>query len=334
MTTRINNKPGKIRALGLSSGGLDSILAALILRDQNIDVAWISFETPFFSADKAKKAALQINIPLAVKNITPEYLEMLRNPPCGYGQNMNPCMDCHALMAAIAGKIMREKYFDFIFSGEVAGQRPMSQVRHALRYVEKRSGVDGYLLRPLSARALPETIPEKTGLVDRNRLHGITGRSRKAQMELAAHYGITNYPSSGGGCLLTDQGFSRRLQDLFIYQPECSDSDLETLKFGRHFRLSPAAKLVVGRNKADNQRLLGIKQTAPTSIMEIKDFPGPTCLLMGKPDEGSLMLAAGICAGYGKTGNEPVRVVAVRGRKTRTILIPGIAPDKVRHLLV
>ncbi len=328
------NKTGKVRALGLSSGGLDSILAALILRDQNIDVAWISFETPFFSAGNAKKAASAIGIPITVRNITPEYLDMLKNPPCGYGQNMNPCMDCHALMANIAGMIMRRDNFDFIFSGEVAGQRPMSQVGHALRYVEKRSGVDGYLLRPLSARVLPETLPEKEGLVDRNRLHGITGRSRKPQMALAAHYGITDYPSPAGGCLLTDKNYSGRLKDLFAHQSVLSDSDLTALRFGRHFRLSPEAKLVVGRNKEDNQQLSEIKATGQITTLKIKDLPGPTCLVMGKTDEGTLMLAAGICAGYGKSADEPVQVVAVCGRNTRTIPILGIPPDKIKHLLI
>ncbi|MEW6076393.1 MAG: tRNA 4-thiouridine(8) synthase ThiI [Thermodesulfobacteriota bacterium] len=324
----------KIRALGLSSGGLDSILSALVLRDQGIAVEWISFETPFFTADNARKAALATGIPLTVKNITSEYLGMLKNPPCGYGQNMNPCMDCHALMANIAGQIMRENGFDFIFSGEVAGQRPMSQVGHALRYVEKRSGVDGYLLRPLSARVLPETIPEKEGLVDRNRLHGITGRSRKPQMEMAARYGVSDYPSPAGGCLLTDENYSKRLRDLFDHQPAFSDSDLAALAFGRHFRLSPEAKLIVGKNKADNQRLSEIASAGTFTTLKIKDLPGPTCLLAGTPDEAMLMLAAGICAGYGKVVEQPVQIMVAAGRETRALPILGIAPDRVRHLLL
>ena len=325
----------KTRALGLSSGGLDSMLSALILRHQNIAVEWISFETPFFSAEKARQAAKTLDIPITVKNITPVYLEMLRNPPCGYGQNMNPCMDCHALMARIAGEIMRAENFDFIFTGEVAGQRPKSQVGHALRYVEKRSGVEGFLLRPLSAQHLPETIPEKSGLVDRNRLYGITGRSRKPQIELAAKFGLTDYPAPGGGCLLTDPGYSRRLRDLFTHQSQCADSDLAVLKFGRHFRLSPAAKLVVGRNQEDNQRLLDIKQTGDMTVLQIDGFPGPTCLLMGQADEGQLMLSAGICAGYGKApADKPVSVIAACHGRTRAIPMLSIPPDKIKHLLI
>ena len=326
-----------MRGLGLTSGGLDSILAALILRDQNIEVEWIAFETPFFSADNAQKAARVTGIPITVKNITTQYLEMLKDPPCGYGQNMNPCMDCHALMARIAGEIMRREHFDFIFSGEVMGQRPMSQVQHALRYVEKRSGVDGYLLRPLSARALPETVPEKNGLVDRTRLYDITGRSRKPQMALAEHYGITDYPSPAGGCLLTDKGFSKRLKDLFDHQSDFSESDLEVLKFGRHFRISPESKLIVGRNKAENQQLMETSGsgTGLMAVLKTDNFPGPTCLLAGTPDESALMLAAGICAGYSKApDDETVQVNVTTAGHKRTITMLSIPHGNVKHLLL
>ncbi len=331
----MNNKPKKIRALGLSSGGLDSILAALILRDQDIAVEWISFETPFFSAANAQKAARACGIPIRVMDITDEYLVMLRNPPCGYGQNMNPCMDCHAFMARIAGDIMGHENFDFIFSGEVAGQRPMSQVRHALRYVEKRSGVDGFLVRPLSARALPETLAEQNGLVDRNRLLDITGRSRKIQMDLAERYGVIDYPSPAGGCLLTDKGFAKRLKDLFVHQADCDRNDLEALKHGRHFRLSPDTKLVVGRNKNDNRHLAGIKATGRITSLKVEKFPGPVCLLMEAPEESALMLAAGICAGYSKApADDPVNVIADDGLEIRNIPMLPIPPEKVRHLMI
>ncbi len=157
----------KVRALGLCSGGLDSRLAAMVLRRQGIAVEWVNFETPFFSSAKARQAARLLKVPLTVKKITRTYLEMLKNPPCGYGQHMNPCLDCHALMFRLAGKIMKEKQFDFLFSGEVLGQRPMSQTKPSLRYVEKNSGFEGYILRPLSAKKLPITIPEKEGKVNR-----------------------------------------------------------------------------------------------------------------------------------------------------------------------
>ena len=156
-----NQGAGKVRALGLSSGGLDSILSALLLSRQGIAVTWISFETPFFSADKARAASRETGIPLRVEHITGPYMKMLQNPPCGYGKNMNPCMDCHTLMFRLAGKVKTAEGFDFMFSGEVLGQRPFSQSKSALRYVEKHSGFEGYILRPLSARLLAETYPKK-----------------------------------------------------------------------------------------------------------------------------------------------------------------------------
>ncbi|NCC77918.1 MAG: tRNA 4-thiouridine(8) synthase ThiI, partial [Clostridia bacterium] len=163
-----------------------SLLAALVLRDQGIQISWVSFETPFFSADRARQGATQIGVALTVRDITPVYLNMLRHPHCGYGRQMNPCLDCHALMFRLAGQMMAAEGFDFVFSGEVLGQRPMSQTRNAMRYVEKNSGLRGYILRPLSALCLPETVGEQQGRVDRSRLLGICGRSRKPQAALAA----------------------------------------------------------------------------------------------------------------------------------------------------
>src|SRR5210317_1475360 len=177
------NKP--VRALGLCSGGLDSMLAGLVLRDQDIDVAWVTFETPFFNAAKARKASNMTGIPLTVKPIFNVYMKMLKNPPAGYGKHMNPCMDCHTLMFKLAGELMQEKNFDFLFSGEVLGQRPMSQNKASLGYVEKHSGFKGYIVRPLSAKNLPLTIPEREGLVDRDRLLDISGRGRNRQIKLA-----------------------------------------------------------------------------------------------------------------------------------------------------
>jgi tRNA U34 2-thiouridine synthase MnmA/TrmU len=185
----MNNHENKVRALGLCSGGLDSILSAIVLKNQGIAVEWISFETPFFSSEKARLAASRLQIPLMVRNITRPYLAMLRDPPCGYGQHMNPCMDCHALMFHMAGEVMNDRKMDFLFSGEVLGQRPMSQTRSSLRYVEKHSGCREVIVRPLSAKLLEETLPEKKRLVDRSLLLGLSGRSRKPQIQLARAWG-------------------------------------------------------------------------------------------------------------------------------------------------
>ena len=192
------------KALGLLSGGLDSSLAALCLKRQGVEVTGIAFVTPFFGADKARRAAEQIGIPLLVHNIGDLHLEMLKRPQYGYGKNMNPCIDCHAMMFRLAGEVMAKEGFDFLSSGEVLGQRPMSQNLSALHAVAKHSGCPERILRPLSARLLPVTIMEEQGLVDRAQLLDIQGRSRRRQEELAKAWALGDYPSSGGGCLLTE----------------------------------------------------------------------------------------------------------------------------------
>jgi len=325
----------KVRALGLCSGGLDSILSALLLREQGIETEWITFETPFFSSEKARRAALMTGVPLTVENITPVYLEMLKNPRCGYGQHLNPCMDCHALMFRLAGNIMQEQGFDFLFSGEVLGQRPMSQTRPSLRYVEKHSGFDGYILRPLSAQRLPETIPEKTGLVNRELLLGLAGRSRKPQMELAEKFGVTEYPNPAGGCLLTDKGYSDRLKDLFAHQNDCTEKALCLLRYGRHFRLDEHTKMIVGRTQQDNENLIRYHDPLSDTVIRMKHIPGPLVLLPGGGAEDKIIFAASVCAGYSKAPKNEACEVTVTAPGTRQILqVMGISPDEVRGFLI
>ncbi len=300
----------KVRALGLSSGGLDSILSGLVLRKAGIEVEWISFETPFFSSEKAKKASEKTKIPLITKDITEIYMKMLRNPPCGYGQHMNPCLDCHALMFRIAGKVMDEKGFDFLFSGEVVGQRPMSQTKPSLRYVEKNSGYEGYIVRPLSIKLLPRTIAEKKGFVDRQSLYGFSGRSRKPQIALARKFKIDDYPAPAGGCLLTDKGFATRLKDLFRYEKNILKNDLYLLKYGRHFRIDPLSKIIVGRNKKDNQAIFCHYEPENHILIKTTNVPGPVVILSGKAGDEALRLARSLCVGYGKTdGTNPVEIL-------------------------
>ncbi|MDJ0882747.1 MAG: tRNA 4-thiouridine(8) synthase ThiI [Desulfobacterales bacterium] len=324
-----------VRALGLCSGGLDSMLAGLVLRQQGIDVAWITFETPFFSADKARAAARQTGIPLTVREITPDYLRMLRNPPCGYGKHMNPCMDCHALMFRMAGEWMQKHGYDFLFSGEVVGQRPMSQTKTSLRYVEKHSGFDGYILRPLSARNLPATIPEQRGWVDRERLLDLSGRSRKPQIQLAAEFGITEYPTPAGGCLLTDPGYARRLKDLFAHQAHTSNQDLELLKHGRHFRLDASTKIIVGRTQKDNQRIEALHDNDADIHLKLKDFPGPFVAVRGRPSPEALDQAAAICAGYSKATREVEVIVLASGPDgQQTLRVRPVLPAEARTLMI
>ncbi len=324
-----------VRALGLCSGGLDSILSGLVLRKQGIDVHWVTFETPFFSAAKAKNASQHTGIPLMVRNITPVYMQMMRSPSVILGKHMNPCMDCHSLMFRLAGEIMTQKGFDFLFSGEVLGQRPMSQTRTSLRYVEKHSGYIGSIVRPLSAKRLPETIPERDGLVDRERLLGLAGRSRKPQLQLAKSFGVTQFPAPAGGCLLTDKLFSRRLKDLFDHQADYPEKDLNLLKFGRHMRLDPTTKIVVGRTRQDNEQINRCIDPATDMVLKVDDFPGPLVVIPGGGSEPMVMLAAGICAGYSKAPNHtPVTVNVRLGGHRRQVTVMGIPPAENQRFMV
>ncbi len=331
----MNSNNQKIRALGLCSGGLDSTLAGLVLRDQEIDVEWITFETPFFAAAKARKASEKTGIPLTVKPIYPVYIKMLKDPPAGYGKQMNPCMDCHALMFKLAGEMMKENNFDFLFSGEVLGQRPMSQTRSSLQYVEKHSGFKGYILRPLSAKNLPETIPEKEGLVDRERLLDIAGRGRKRQIALAQQYGFTDYPAPAGGCLLTDVNYSRRLEDLFAHQDACTEEELYLLKYGRHFRLNPKTKLIVGRTQKDNENILKYHNSQTDTLIDVKDHPSPLALIPGGGPKDVIYLAGSICVGYSKASNlTPIDVVVKTPHGQETVQVIGIPIADFKKLLI
>ena len=331
----MEKKNKQTRALGLCSGGLDSMLAGLVLRDQDIDVAWVTFETPFFNAAKARKASKMTGIPLTVKSIFNVYMKMLKNPPAGYGKHMNPCMDCHALMFKLAGELMRAKNFDFLFSGEVLGQRPMSQNKSSLGYVEKHSGFKGYIVRPLSARNLPLTIPEKEGLVDRDRLLNISGRGRNRQIKLAQKFGISDYPAPAGGCLLTDKNFSNRLRDLFDHQDECTEEELHLLKHGRHFRLNPNAKLIVGRTEDDNENILKYHNPTADTVLDLKDFPSPIALAPRGADKNAIHLAAAICTGYSKAPKlSPVDVVIKTSGKKKVIQVIAILPEDVAGMLI
>lgn len=319
-----------MKAICVFSGGLDSILAAELIRAQDIDVLALFFETPFFKADRAMVSARSINLPFKVVDITKRHLEVVMQPKHGYGGNMNPCIDCHALMFRIAGEMLESEGATFIFSGEVMGQRPMSQNKKALALVQKESGLNELLLRPLSAKCLPPTIPEKEGWVQRENLKGFQGRSRKPQMRMASDLGIKDYPAPAGGCLLTERGFSRRLKDLLTSKAKVIVPHLEILKLGRHFRLNEHVKIVVGRNKRENEKLKALA-TNEDIILNTISVPGPTVLMSGELLSDFIPQAVQITLSYSdaKEGeNQDVRITGPGINRTMTGTVPHKATFK------
>jgi tRNA-uridine 2-sulfurtransferase len=309
------------RAIGLLSGGLDSMLAARLMTDQDIEVLGMAFVTPFFGPEKARQAAEQLRLPLQVLDITQPHWAMLRRPRYGYGKGLNPCIDCHALMLHEAGKLRESLGADFLFTGEVLGQRPFSQTKPSLRAVEKASGCLDLILRPLSARLLPETRPEREGLVDRTRLLDISGRSRKRQMALAETYGLKNYPSPAGGCLLTDPIFSRRLKELLAHSPEPELREIELLKTGRHFRLHPRLKIIIGRNKKENEAIEALAETQDL-MTRCLGFPGPVVLALGSSTVEDGGKAAELAAAYSDASEGQMGLVQLnQGGRTWTLTV-------------
>ena len=323
-----------MKALSVFSGGLDSMLAVEIIRAQGIDVLALFFETPFFSSGKARESAATIDLPLKVIDITERHLEVVKAPRHGHGGNMNPCIDCHALMIRCAGELLEKEGAQFIITGEVLGQRPMSQTRGSLVVVARDSGFDVLLLRPLSAKCLPVTIPEEKGWVDRGRLLDWSGRSRKPQMALAEQLGIKKYPAPAGGCLLTDIVFSRRLRDLFNNRPDAETREIELLKIGRHFRIGPRTKLTVGRNKKENQAIQALAKPEDL-IFQTTTVPGPTTLVVGDVSPEVETLVASITVSYSDEGNNQdveMRVVGKGGEKT--VQAKGREKSEFKHYMI
>ncbi|HPM42919.1 MAG TPA: tRNA 4-thiouridine(8) synthase ThiI [Candidatus Omnitrophota bacterium] len=310
------------KAIVLLSGGLDSILAARLMKELGFEVDCVHYHIDFAAcaggAAGAEKAAKDIGVPLKIFDITKEYLGILKKPAHGYGANVNPCIDCKIFMLKKAKEYMEKTGGAFLVTGEVLGERPMSQRKDALNLIEKNAGVRGILLRPLSAKLLAPTIPEKEGIVDRDKLLDIRGRSRKPQMSLAEKFGIKEYPNPSGGCLLTDPGFAKRVKDLFKHNAVDVDN-LLLLKEGRHYRISDGAKLVVGRDENENMALQKI--AIPGDVyLKLKYKQGPVSLLRGKVDDDIIKHAAGIAAYHTKFRHEPSLEVDYwrRGSNIRT----------------
>jgi len=320
------------------SGGLDSTLAVKLMLMQNAEAIGVNFAggyCPVFTGKKtdAEKAAETLGIELVRLPIDSEFIAMVRAPRYSRGRNMNPCIDCHILMIQRAWEYGRPRGAGFIVTGEVLGQRPLSQNRQALDIVARRSGTEGVLLRPLSAKCLEPTGPENQDLVDRSRLLDIRGRSRKRQMALAQEWGITDYPAPAGGCLLTDAGYAARLREAFAHGEE-SVATVELLAIGRHFRLESGARLVVGRNRAENEELLR-RVPAAAAVIDATKVPGPLGLLI--PDSGpeERRRAAAICARYSDRRGDAevaVRVGPVGPVGPEDIAVAPAAPELTARL--
>jgi len=329
-----------MKAIVLVSGGLDSFLALNAVVQQGVEAVGVYFLIPvskFKRLDIQKSAIKQITkkmkVKLKIKSLGLEYLRMLKNPRYGYGKNLNPCIDCKILMLKQAKQIMDREKAKFVVTGEVLGQRPMSQHRQALETIERESGLARILLRPLSAGLLSITLPEEKGWVDRNKLLSLEGRSRKAQINIAQEAGIVGYFQPAGGCLLTESNFAKRLKDLWKHK-QYSIKDVDILKIGRHFRISGDFKLIVGRNQQENDLLSKLAGKNDT-IFEIKDCPSPLGLGRGKVDKQKAKLSAEILVNY--TVRKTKAKVIFGNRKneqTEIIYVGSINKRRLAELMV
>jgi tRNA-specific 2-thiouridylase len=344
---------GEILAIGLLSGGLDSTLATRLLLDQGIAVRGLHFDTGFCLVHHRRLLARPdepperlinpvtrltslFGIPIEIVDISSEYLDVLRHPKYGYGKNMNPCIDCRIMTMSKAREYMEECGADFVFSGEVVGQRPMSQQRQTLGLIEKQSGLQGKLLRPLSAKLLPETEPETLGLVDRQQLLDFSGRSRKPQIALADKYGLRNFPQPAGGCcFLTDPSYARKVKDLFTHRDrdQCTHQDFLMLSVGRHLRVSPDLKLIVGRDQHENHIL--DSRVGARIRLEAMGVVGPVVLAEGSPTEENLHQAAAVTARYSDGKHQPQLQVRYHfnGREG-TITVQPLSPETVAQWVI
>jgi len=302
----------KKKALSLLSGGLDSLLATRLVMAQGIDVVGLHFITPFFGYEKKGGETAYIDrirseygIEARVIDVGEEYFQILRHPRYGYGKNFNPCVDCKVFLFSKARALMEDEKADFLVTGEVLGQRPMSQRRDTLRIVERDSRTDGLLLRPLCAKNLKPTQPEILGLVDREKLLGLSGRGRKPQMRLAEEFGIKNYPAPAGGCVLTDPILAKRIRNYFAQHPVVTVNEILRLQVGRHFIVPDEGWLVLGRDEGENNKLEKLWQEGD-HFLKMHAIPGPLGLLRGNAGPEQIKQAAAILVRYSraKNGNE------------------------------
>lgn len=325
-----------IKALGLLSGGLDSILAANLIKDQGIKVIALNFVTPFTIREKGKNYAeifaKKFKIPLKVMKLEKEYIKLIRKPKYGYGKFLNPCIDCRIFMLKIAKKYAKKINASFIFTGEVLNERPMTQTRKALELIEREAGLKGKIVRPLSAKLLPPTEAEKRGIVKREKLLDISGRRRKKQIELAKKFNIKEFSSPSGGCLLTYKEFSEKLKDLFEHKKRITMRDVELLKVGRHFRFEDN-KIIVGRNEKENKRLLELKSKTDY-FFEVPGYGSPITLLQGPKNKKAVEKAAALTARYSDAKEKKILVKYGTERLNKNIEVSALDEREVKKLRI
>ncbi|MCP4652256.1 MAG: hypothetical protein GY858_02580 [Candidatus Omnitrophica bacterium] len=330
----------KKKAVALFSGGLDSIVAIKVVLEQGIDVVALTFKTQFCrcggkgcAGHAASKMSDQLGVKTKYVYLAEEYLDIIIKPKHGHGKNINPCLDCRIMMHKKAKEYMDEIGASFIFTGEVLGQRPMSQHKRALSLIDRKSNLEGVILRPLSARLLAPTIAEKEGWINRDVLLNISGRSRKEQMALADKYDIHDYPCPAGGCLLTDPAFSKRIKDL-IHHNELTVNNIELLKRSRYFRISPSFKLFVGRNEQENEKLQKLAKKGDL-LLQPKTLPGPTAIGVGEFDSSQIDLAAKIVARYTDKDNPvDIEVNIISNHSRSSLVADAISEAGIEKILI
>jgi len=330
-----------MKALALFSGGLDSSLAIKVILEQGIDVVALNFTSSFCRCESAKQGcgsaikAMAKHLGAELKGIYlgQDYLDMVKNPKHGYGKNLNPCIDCRIFKFKKAKQLMEEAGASFIITGEVLGQRPMSQHRSALNIIEKESGLEGMILRPLSAKLFPATIAEQKGWVDREKLLNISGRTRRPQIKLAEHFGIKDYPCPAGGCLLTDPAFSKRVKSALEYD-EFNLETISLLKASRFFRITPSFRLFVGRNEEENKCLLGLARK-DDFIFEPLRLAGPTAIGKGSADEQIKNKCSQIIAWYTDRDNKvEVKIKKILDDNEKVINTFAIGENELKDLRI
>lgn len=325
-----------MKALALLSGGLDSTLAAKLILGQDIEVVALNFKSPFCLCGRggcgATGVAKQLKIPIKVINSGEDYLKVIRSPKYGYGKNMNPCIDCRIYMFRKAKKYAEEIGAAFIFTGEVLGERPMSQHRKAMDIIETEAGLKGKILRPLSAKLLPKTEAEKKGWVDREELLNIRGRSRKRQLRLVENYEITDYPCPSGGCLLTYKEFASKVKDLFEHRRNIKVRDILLLKIGRHFRFNKD-KIIVGRNEEENKRLQDLKDGGDY-FFEVPDCGSPITLLQGPKIKEAIEIAAALTVRYSDSKEKETRVMFGEEKMNKSITVSKLSKEEIEKLRI